>query len=209
MDMSRLSSKPMEFPFPVETVNKSGGRLDYETARNAPMIRANDAEGLNKIKIKLSAYMERRQVMKAVNLYYHQFKTLDGCDLITEEEKAQIIEQMEKDPKKYPRPYNKRAMDNIMGSIRSFQERIENIERWQKNPPQGWRFKDGEVTMNTETSRINVIFDTKPDIETLYTIKAKGYQFAPEIGERGAWQKPITETNLELTKQLFVKINEI
>lgn len=178
--------------------------MDYETARNMPMINASDPQALEKTKERLEAYKVEHERRKGINAFYRQVRTLRGCPLTTPEEAEELMANLETSLRGYKIPYGKKPMDSLLGSIRSFEKRIVELERRKTEPPpEGWRFDGGEVIMNAEANMVQIIFDERPDVDMIINLKLFGFALRPHENPHGAWQRQLTERAIEAAETLF------
>lgn len=178
--------------------------MDYETARNMPQIDANDPQALEKVRERVDAYRREHERRKGINAFYKQVGTLKGCPLTTPEEAEKLMANLETSLRGYKIPYGKKPMDSILGSIRSFEKRIAELERRQSEPPpEGWRFDGGEVIMNIEANMVQVVFDERPDVDMIINLKLLGFYHGPHENPFGTWQRQLTDRAIEAARTLF------
>lgn len=177
--------------------------MDYETARNMPPIDANDPQALDKTRARVEAYREEYERRKAVNAFYKQRGTLTGCPHTTPEEE-ELTASLETSCRGNLIPYGKKSMDNIGGSIRSFERRIAELERRESEPPpEGWKIDGGEVVMNIEENLLQIVFEERPSLDTIINMKMLGFVLGPHEGPFGAWQRGLTDRAIEAARRLF------
>ena len=73
--------------------------------------------------------------------------------------------------------------------------RLKNTEE----APEGWTFEGGEVVINTELNRVQIIFDGKPDEEMRAKLRHNAFKWAPS---QGAWQRQYTRNALYAAKEV-------
>ncbi|OPZ65858.1 MAG: hypothetical protein BWY85_00217 [Firmicutes bacterium ADurb.Bin506] len=176
------------------------GLLDKIRSTGTGGISSDDPNALDKLKAKLADLEESQETMKAVNAYYHKNKTLDGCPHLTEKGATALKASMARDFRTDPKPYEGWALSNNSANIRRVRERIEELEKKASSPaPEGWSFDGGEVVMNTEENRLQILFDDKPDADLRAELKAEAFKWAPS---QGAWQRQLTDNALRAAKRI-------
>ena len=91
-------------------------------------------------------------------------------------------------------------LSNNNANIRRIRERIEELEKRQESPaPDGWKFDGGEVVINTELNRLQIVLDDRPDADTKQTLKSHGFRWAPS---QGAWQRQLTDNAIHAAKAI-------
>ena len=87
------------------------------------------------------------------------------------------------------RPYASFQLSNLNANIRRKEDRIKELERLGRGMPAdvvgaGWHTEhDGN------DNRLRIVFDAKPDAETIKLLKSSGFKWAPSVG---AWQRQDT-----------------
>ena len=176
------------------------GLLDKIQGTGRGGISADDPAAVDKLKEKLEGLERDQQSMKAVNAYYRKHKSLDGCPHLSEDQTRKLQARMNNASfGRQRQPYPAWALSNNNANIKRVQERITGLERQAEKPPSGWAFKGGEVVMNTEENRLQVLFDEKPDEAMRRELKSRGFRWAPS---QGAWQRQLTDNALYAAKQI-------
>lgn len=199
--------------FPVRKKEKQNARADkimaeYEDIQGLVSkikstgtggIRSDDQNAVEKLEAKLAKREALQQHMKAVNAYYRKHKTLNGCPELTEEQKASIEKGWENGWYKGT-PYPPYELSNNNAEIRRLKGRLEELKKLQDEPaPEGWEFDGGEVRMNKDIGRIQILFDEKPDAGTRDELKSNGFRWAPS---QQAWQRQLTENGIRAVQRL-------
>ena len=150
-------------------------------------ISADDNLAVEKLEEKLTGLKDSQEVMKAVNKYYRQNKTLDGCPAISEEVKAELRASMSRDWRKDPVPFPPYALSNNNQNIHSTQQRIDDLKN--RSEYKGWDFAGGKAVINESENRLQLLFDDKPGETERTELKKHGFKWAPS---QGAWQRQLT-----------------
>ena len=145
--------------------------------------------------------------MKDINAYYRKNKTLDGCDLLSEEELAKIKNDMQ-----YhswcDAPFATFTLTNNNANIKRLKERIDDIKKlkeraWKNEESKYIQVNGLEVIEDATDMRIRIIFDDIPDAETRSLLKSNGFKWSPK---NSAWQRQLTNNGVYATKQVLQKI---
>lgn len=163
-------------------------------------ISADDPDAIAKLRAKLAKLEEMQATMKAVNAYYRKHKTLDGCTAISPATRQQLEQSMASQWRTDPNPFPSYRLSNNNATIRNTRARIEELEKRQAEPaPEGWTFDGGEVVINTEINRLQIVFDDRPDYGLKEELKRCGFRWAPS---QNAWQRQLTDNAITAAKQI-------
>lgn len=174
--------------------------LDKIRAVGQGGISSDDPNALDKLRKKLADLEASQSLMKAVNAYYRKHKTLEGCPDISETTRLKIEASMKGSWRAEPKPFESFALSNNNANIKRTRERIAELEKRQTEAaPEGWTFEGGEVVINTEMNRLQIIFDGKPDPDTRADLKSHGFRWAPS---QGAWQRQLTDNAIYAAKKI-------
>lgn len=155
-------------------------------------IKASDEKAVYKLQVALDAARELQEHMKAVNAYYRKHKTLDGCEIVTDDERRSIEDFFAKYPNvKNLKPYETYEFTNNNAKIHRLEDRIKEIQAIKdagSSETEAAEYEGLKVVENTEAMRIQLIFDGKPDPEVRDILKSNGFRWAPS---QGAWQRQL------------------
>lgn len=166
-------------------------------------ISADDPQAIEKLRAKLAKLDDMQNTMKAVNAYYRKHKTLEGCPDISEGTRKELETAMRSAWRIDAKPFPSYALSNNNATIRSTRARIEELEKRQtQETPQGWEFEGGEVVINTELNRLQIILDERPDFGLKQQLKSYGFRWAPS---QSAWQRQLTDNAMSAAKKIFVE----
>ena len=99
-----------------------------------------------------------------------------------------------------PNPFPSYRLSNNNGTIRNTRARIEELEKRQtQEAPQGWGFDGGEVVINTEINRLQIVFDERPDYGLKEELKRHGFRWAPS---QNAWQRQLTDNAITAARKI-------
>lgn len=175
------------------------GLLDKIRSTGTGGISSDDPNALDKLKAKLADLEESQQAMRDTNAYYRKHKTLDGCPHICEKAAEEIKANWARGWYTGV-PFPPDALSNNSANIRRIRERVEELEKKASSPaPEGWRFDGGEVVMNTDENRLQILFDDKPDADLRAELKAEAFKWAPS---QGAWQRQLTSNAIRAAMRI-------
>lgn len=162
-------------------------------------IKSDDVQAVEKIQYLIDKARAEQEKMKNVNAYYRKNKTLKGCELLTQQEKIKIEHYMK--TLSYTQPFETYNLTNNLQNIRRLEDRIKDIEKI-KNMDKIEICLDGaKIYTDTESQRIKIDFDCKPDTETITILKRHAYKWSKL---NGVWQRQITNNALYDTKNLLL-----
>lgn len=184
----------------MEEYNEIQKILDKIRATGQGGISSDDPQALDKLRKKLADLEASQSMMKAVNAYYRKHKTLDGFPDISEDTIRKLQADMASTWHLEDKPFASYALSNNNANIKRVRERIAELEKRQTEAaPEGWTFEGGEVVINTEMNRLQIIFDGKPDDDLRTELKRRGFRWAPS---QGAWQRQLTEAAIFAAKKV-------
>lgn len=154
------------------------------------IIKAGDADAIEKLEKKLERLKRYQEVMKAVNAYYRKNKTLYGCAGMSEEEIKKIQEKMKSDWHYENKPFMTWELSNNNQNIHSVENRLKSLKSVKDSGIQELENKYFKVIENTEIMRLQLYFEEKPEETTRTILKRNGFKWAPS---QGAWQRQLTD----------------
>ena len=182
-----------------EEARKIQGILDKIRSTGMGGISADDPEAIQKLERKLADLIQHQEFMKAVNAYYRKNKTLKGCPCISPETASKITSSIKNSGRTEPKPFETYRLSNNNAEIRRLKERIETLKKQKETTFEGWKFEGGEVVLNKELNRLQIIFEDKPDEELRGELKSHGFRWAPS---QQAWQRQFTNNALYAIKRI-------
>lgn len=165
-------------------------------------IKAGDATATEQIKAKIEKLEANQDKMKKVNAYFRKFGNLDGCELLTDDEKETILKSFGFSI--YHAPFAGYALSNNTAEIRRLKSRLESLE---KVKDAGTKEDENElfrIVENTENMRLQLFFDGVPDAETRDILKSNGFRWAPSCK---AWQRQLTSNAKYSLQQVKKQLN--
>lgn len=184
----------------LEEWHEIQGLLDKIKGTGTGGISSDDPEAIAKLKIKLDGLEGLQERMKAVNAYYRKHKTVIGCPELTPEQAEKLQAEMSRSMWPDPKPFESYQLSNNKGKINQVKQRIAELEKRQtQEAPQGWEFDGGEVVINTELNRLQIVFDGRPDDAMRDNLKSHGFRWAPS---QSAWQRQLTDNAIYAAKKI-------
>lgn len=170
-------------------------------------IMSDDPNAIAKLEEKLIALQAEQEKMKAVNAYYRKNKTLDGCQVLTEDEIRNANADMTNGLRCEDKPFPTWALSNNNANIRRIKERVESLQKEAQKAaelPKQEESHDGyTLKENAEIGRIQFIVDGKPDADTRTLLKSYGFKWAPS---QGAWQRMLNDNGRRAAKDVMEKL---
>lgn len=160
-------------------------------------ISADDPNALERLRNKLSVLEVNQAEMKIANAYYRKNKTMRGYDGCTDKQADRLDAEIKAGYSWEQCPYPSFTLTNNNANIKRIRERIAGLEKLSAKPAEGWKFDGGEVIINTEVNRLQILFDTKPDEGKRKELKSHGFKWAPS---QGTWQRQYTDNAVRAAK---------
>lgn len=170
---------------------------------NAP-INSCDPEALTALRKKLERVKGQHEHMKAVNLFYRENGTLDGCPDIGPLEKAAIEGRMQRWNDR--KPYLTWQIGNVRAQIKQIEKRISEMEAAVQKNAQPVALDDlPGVTYheNSSAMRVQLIFEGKPEPDIRDILKRHAFRWCPS---HGAWQRQLTENGKRAAREVLAQI---
>ena len=177
------------------------GLLDKIKSVGTGGISSDDPQALAKLEAKLEKLEKHQELMKAANAAIRMKDKEKGDKRLAElgytpEEIAELRAPDFAGRIGYP-AY---ALQNNNANIRRIRERVEELKKRQTElAPEGWEFDGGQVVVNTDENRLQIIFDGKPDADLRAELKSEGFRWAPS---QGAWQRQLTDNAFRAARRI-------
>lgn len=155
---------------------------------------------------KLQAQLDRS---KAMNAYYRKHKSFAGFPELTDEAAARLDAQFTGTLQRCPwidKPCPDYELTSLRGKIKRTQARLDELDKrteQAQQPANNATFPGGEIVRNTETDRLQILFDEKPDEDTRAALKQNGFRWSPR---NKAWQRQLTQ-NAEIAARRALGLN--
>lgn len=178
------------------------GLIDKIRSVGTGGISSDDPNALDKLRDKLNRLVKHQELMKAANAAIRMKDKEKGDAKLAElGYTPEEINELRMPDFCGRIGYPSYELSNNNANIKRVKERILELEKRQSSPaPEGWTFDGGEVVMNTDENRLQIIFDGKPDEEIRGKLKSNGFRWAPS---QGAWQRQLTDNAIYACQRLF------
>lgn len=149
-------------------------------------ISADREDAVSCLEEKLRQRETLQEKMKTANAYFRSHHTLEGCEVLTQEEIRGRMRAME--DMLNPKPYPSFSLSNNSAEIRRLKKRIEQIKKDREVGFCGWEFAGGWAEANKEYNRLQLFFEEKPSLEQRGALRRAGFHWADSVG---AWQRQL------------------
>jgi len=158
-------------------------------------ISGDDPKALERYQEKLSKLEETQEYMKSLNKAWKQGTSALVALGLSEDESEKIANEVTK-------PCPGWLLSNNSAEIRRVKEKMENIKKLDTMAVENIQFKGGQMVINVENNRVQIIFNEIPAPETRKLLKSHGFKWAPS---QGAWQRQRTLNAVNTAKRLIEK----
>lgn len=177
------------------------GLLDKIRGVGTAGISSDDPQALAKLEAKLAKLEKHQELMKAANAAIRMKDKEKGDKRLAElGYTPEEITELRAPDFAGRIGYPAYALQNNNANIRRIRERVEELKKRQTEPaPEGWEFDGGQVVVNTDENRLQIIFDGKPDADLRAELKSEGFRWAPS---QGAWQRQLTDNAFRAARRI-------
>jgi hypothetical protein len=170
------------------------------------IIKSGDKDAIEKLTDKLKQLEESQELMKQVNTYYRKNNTLDGCNLISQKTINTIKDIMTRIPY-HTQPFASYELTNNNASIKATKQRLEALQKVkEEGTKETIQSEICQVVENSELMRIQLLFDSIPDVETRSILKSNGFKWSPT---NKAWQRQLTDNARYSTKKVIEQLEKL
>lgn len=169
-------------------------------AHSAP-VTSRDPEALTALNKKLEDEKQKHDHMIAVNKYFRQFGTVEGCDGVGPCEQAMIEGRMKQWGDRAP--FLPWQLSNSMARIHRLEGRIKEVKAAAEAKAEPVDVADlPGVTYheNSAQMRVQLIFEGKPEPDIRGILKAHAFRWCPS---EGAWQRQLNENGKRAARQVL------
>ena len=163
------------------------------------VIRSDDPNALEKLSEKLAECEKSQQYMKSLNSYYRKHGTCKGCPDLKPETAEKLDAKIGQAYSWDKQPFPSYALTNNNAEINRLKKRIAELERDKSVGFVGWEFPGGEVIVNDDICRLQIVFEDKPDEPMRNELKHNGFKWAPS---EGAWQRQLNSNAVSAAARL-------
>lgn len=185
----------------MEEYRKIEGILDKIKSVGMGGISADDPAALDKLRKKLAQLERHQELMKRANAAIRMKNATEGNRQLEEMGYTVVEVQKLRTPDFAGRVgYPAYELANNNANIRRIRERIKELEKRQQAPtPEGWTFDGGEVVVNSELNRLQIVLDDRPDADMKQALKSHGFRWAPS---QAAWQRQLTDNAIAAARTI-------
>lgn len=169
-------------------------------AHSAP-VTSRDPEALTALNKKLEDEKQKHDHMIAVNKYFRQFGTVEGCEGVGPCEQAMIEGRMKQWGDRAP--FLSWQLSNSMARIHRLEERIKEVKaeaEAKAEPVEVAELPGVTYHENSALMRVQLIFEGKPEPDIRGILKAHAFRWCPS---EGAWQRQLNENGKRAARQVL------
>ena len=137
---------------------------------------------------------------KAMNAWYRKHKTMKGYPGMDDGTAAKYDARIQDSYSWAQKPMPDYVLTSLRNKIKRAKARLGELEKLKNGAVEpGWTFEGGEVVVNTELNRVQILFDGKPEADVRGELKSHGFRWAPSLG---AWQRQLTENAMQAAREV-------
>lgn len=177
------------------------GLLDKIQSVGMGGISSDDPQALEKLKDKLSKMEKNQEKMKAANAAIRMKNTDKGNAKLSDLGYTPAEIEKLREPDYCGRiGYPSYALSNNNANIHRVRERIEQLEKREKQNFSGWDFDGGKVEANISDNRLQILFDEKPDEAIRERLKGNGFHWSPRLM---VWQRQLNGAAIRAARHVL------
>ena len=172
-------------------------------AHGAP-VTSRDPEALAALNKKLEDEKQKHDHMIAVNKYFRQFGTVEGCEGVGPCEQAMIEGRMKQWGDRAP--FLSWQLSNSMARIHRLEGRIKEVKaaaEAKAEPVEVAELPGVTYHENSAQMRVQLIFDGKPEPDIRAILKSHAFRWSPS---QGAWQRILNENGKRAARAALEEI---
>jgi len=176
-------------------------KMDREISERGP-VKATDPQGVDKLQDQIDDLVKQQKTMKAANKIVRK----KG---LSKEQKIEQLQAMgfKKHAARLLEPdfagrlgFPGYELTSVNEKVKRLKARQELITREQSHETAEHTFDGGTVVDNAEDDRVQIYFDSKPDVAMRSKLKGRGFRWAPSIG---VWQRQRTDAARFAVKEVL------
>jgi len=164
-----------------------------EAAEKNHSISSDDPEALERYQKKLEELEKAQVYMVALNKAWKQGKAALIAFGLSEEESEKLLNGDKK-------PCPTWMLSNNSAEIRRVKEKMETLKKLDNMTVENIKFNGGEMVINLDINRVQIIFDEIPSLEIRKLLKSNGFKWSPR---EKAWQRQRTLNGINAAKRLI------
>lgn len=162
--------------------------LNKQVIEEAGGVQAYENDRLKEMEDQLALMKNANKIIRKKSLSEEQ-KVEQLKELGLSEESIELLSN----PKNswYKPGFQSFELTSLNNKIKRLKSKAERREKLDERPPveKLAKFDGGEIVRNNELDRVQIIYDAKPDSETITSLKKSGWKWSPS---NSAWQRKIT-----------------
>lgn len=170
------------------------------------VIKSGDCDAIDRLQEKLEKLTAFQDKAKKVNAFFRKYKTLEGCTLLTDEQKEKLMAEI--NDIRFPlrdKPYPSYFTTNNAAEIRRLKARIDQLtkEKNRESCEKSVEISQDEsvkVIENTDLMRLQILFDDIPTSEIRDILKSNGFRWSPS---NKAWQRILNDNARYAAKEVI------
>lgn len=184
------ANSPTTRPTPVQ--------LACARRRSVEPIRADDPTAQEKLTARIKTLEDTKEAMKAINAALRMKAVVTGNERlrVLGMDDAMIETARQKSPL-----YESWEFQNLSQNIARLKKRLDQIAaEADRAPAEDVEGEGYRVIENTDITRIQIVFDAKPDADARTILKRNGFRWAPS---QDAWQRHLNNNGRHAVKQVL------
>lgn len=154
------------------------------------IIKSGDVDVVERLEKKLNGLKELQERMKAVNAYYRNNKTLDGCPVLTQEQIDSLKAEMQRDWRYEDKPFATYQLSNNNAEIHRVEGRLKKLRAAKTEGNTESENEYFRTVENVEIMRLQLFFEEKPESDVRDILKKNGFRWSPK---NNCWQRQLTD----------------
>ena len=180
------------------TVRPTPVQLAFARRRSVEPIRADDPAAQEKLTARIKTLEDTKEAMKAINAALRMKAVVTGNERlrVLGMDDAMIETARQKSPL-----YESWEFQNLSQNIARLKKRLDQIAaEADRAPAEDVEGEGYRVIENTDITRIQIVFDEKPDADARTILKRNGFRWAPS---QDAWQRHLNNNGRHAVKQVL------
>lgn len=180
------------------TVRPTPVQLAFARRRSVEPIRADDPAAQEKLTARIKTLEDTKEAMKAINAALRMKAVVTGNERlrVLGMDDAMIETARQKSPL-----YESWEFQNLSQNIARLKKRLDQIvAEADRAPAEDVEGEGYRVIENTDITRIQIVFDAKPDANARTILKRNGFRWAPS---QDAWQRHLNNNGRHAVKQVL------
>lgn len=171
------------------------------------IIKSGDEQAIEKLEEKLEALKEQQEMMKAVNKALRLKNVKKGDKALGDMGYSDGQIKKLREPDFYGRiGFPDYALQNNNANIHRVEERLRGLKATKERGTLETESQFFKIMENTESMRLQIFFDGKPEPEVRDILKSNGFRWAPS---QSAWQRQLTDNARYSLKRVIEQLKKM